>query len=369
MNVSNIQKSQGQYFDLLKSYEEEVFSDNVNQKNIAMIIDEIQCFWLNKKDVLAFELDTLSSKKECFVLSGAVYLDIKDNEHYIFKALGNEHIISDPLLKLENFFRLPSQVFDKSSIELFRRAFRDVFEILSKYQNNFYILPINIIAIENQEEHMELLQKFFLNFINTMLDENFDSIDDFFEKYLTYEDIENNMTLFFKSNLTFNDSNDEALSLKDKVESHINNQPVMTLVFQDKTETEKFIASLYGLVSQIMDILLISSITNTTPFIRFKPTFHYLTTVMYTFIEDEYFKIMIEKTMIYYIFYYTVDKEKLMKIDFSTYTNIVKETDFLNLIIQEMKKNNINIFESGVESVGKIIEQEFCNTIKRYNKT
>jgi hypothetical protein len=369
MNISNIEKSQIEYFDLIKGYERQVFSDEVNQKQIAMIIDEIQCFWLDKKDILALELETLSSKKECFMLMGAVYLDVKDNEHYLFKALGSEHIISDPLLKLENFFRLPPEVFDKGSIELFRRAFGDVLKVLSEYQNHFYILPINIIAIENHKEHMELLAKFFLNFVNTMLNENFDTFDDFFEKYSTYEDIEKNMTLFFKANLTFNDSNDEALSLKDKVETYIHNQPVMTSIFQDKTEAEKFIASLQRLVSQIMDILLISSITNITPFIRFKPTFHYLTTVMYTFIEEEYFKVMIEKTIIYYIFYYTVNKENLVKIDFSTFANIVKETDFLNLIIQEMKENNINIFETGIEKVGDIIKNKFCNALDKQEVT
>lgn len=369
MNISNIEKSQIEYFDLIKGYEKQVFSDEVNQKQIAMIIDEIQCFWLDKKDILTFELETLSSKKECFMLMGAVYLDVKDNEHYLFKALGREHILSDPLLKLENFFRLPSQVFDKSSIELFRRAFSDILKILSEYQKYFYILPINIIAIKNQKEHMKLLSKFFLNFVNTMLNENFDTSDEFFEKYSTYEDIEKNMTLFFKSNLIFNDSNDEALSLKDKVETYIHNQPVMTSIFQDKTEAEKFIVSLQGLVLQIMDILVTSSLTNITPFIRFRPTFQYLITVMYTFIEEEYFKIMIEKTIICYIFYNTVNKENLVKIDFTTYANIVQETDFLNLIIKEAKENNINVFETGIEKVGNIIERKFCDVINESNKT
>jgi len=369
MNISNIQKAQIEYFDLIKGYEQQIFSDTINQKQIAMFLDEIQCFWLNKKDILTIELETLSSNRECLVLMGAVYLDIKDNEHYLFKALGNEHIISDPLLKLENFFRLSPQVFDSESIELFRRTFNDVLKVLSDYQKYFYILPINIIAIENQNEHIDLLQRFFLNFVNTMLDKNFDKLDDFFDKYSTYENIENDMTPFFKSYLTFNDSNDEALSLKDKVETYIHSQPIMVSMFQDKTEAEKFILSLQGLVTQIIDILVISLITNLTPFIRFKPTFHYLTTVMYTFIEDEYFKKMIEKTIIYYIFYNTVNKDNLMKINFNTYTKVVKETDFLDLIIQKMRKKNINIFETGVEQVGDIIKNTFCNTLHKQEMT
>ncbi len=57
-------------------------------------------------------------------------MDVKDNEHYLFKALGNEHIISDPLLKLENFFKVPKRVFDENSIQLFQKAFSDVLKVL-----------------------------------------------------------------------------------------------------------------------------------------------------------------------------------------------------------------------------------------------
>jgi hypothetical protein len=179
MNIKNIQKSQKQYLELIKRYEKQIFSDEINQKQIAMIIDEVQCFWLDKKDILTFELEKLTLQRECFMLSGAVYLDVKDNEHYIFKALGNEHIISDPLLKLENFFRVPSQMFDKNSIEIFKRAYRDILDILLNYQNIFYILPIRQIAISDEKEHMKLLQEFYLKFVNSVLNEEFKDFDNF----------------------------------------------------------------------------------------------------------------------------------------------------------------------------------------------
>lgn len=363
MNISSIKESQKQYYELIKGYEEIVFSNKINQMQVAIIIDEIQCFWLNKKDILLFELKTLTSKKECVLLTSAVYLDVKDNEHYLFKALGDEHIISDPLLKLENFFRVPQQVFDQGSIKLFRRAFSDVLNVLEKYQEYFFILPINLISIENQEEHMKLLQNFFLSFINTMLDEKFDTFEHFYEKYLLYSQIEAKMSKFFISNLTYNNFKDEKLSLKEKVESYINSQPIMSYIFQDKTESEKFILTLQGLVSQIIEILLLASITNTTPFIRFKPIFHYLMTVMPTFIDDVYFKTMIEKTIIFYIFYYTVDKEKLIEINFDEFVNIVQKNNFLDLIIQEIRANNINIFEKGTPEVKNIIEKVLCDQV------
>lgn len=359
MNLKRIQKSQKQYFDLIKSYEKQIFSDEINQKQIAMIIDEVQCFWLDIKDVLTFELENLTSERECFLLSGAVYLDVKDNDHYIFKALGEEHIISDPLLKSENFFRVPSQIFNKESIEIFRRAYSDVLDILSDYQSVFYILPIRQIAISDEKEHIELLHDFYLRFISSVLNEKIKSFDDFFEKYSTYEEIENDMVPYFKTSLTFNEYYDETLPLNEKIEKYIKSQSMMISLTKDKSESEKFILALQNYITQIIDILLIASITNTTPYIRFKPTFHYLTIVMYTFIENDYFRKMIEKTIVFYIFNKTVKKESLIGIDFKRFAKITKKNNFLNIIIGEMKKNKIDIFKTGVKEVSKIIEENF----------
>ena len=161
MNIKNLQKSQQEYLEIIENYKKQIFSDEIDQKQIAMIIDEIQCFWLDRKDILTYELDTLTSERECFMLSGALYIDINDNEHYIFKALGEEHIIYDPLLKLDNFFRIPNYLFDNESIDIFRRAYSDILSILLNYQNIFYILPIRQIAIFDEKEHIELLQDFF----------------------------------------------------------------------------------------------------------------------------------------------------------------------------------------------------------------
>jgi len=359
MNKRIIQKSQNQYFDLIKSFEKLIFSDEINQKQIAMIMDEVQAFWSDKKNILSFELENLTSERKCFLLSGATYLNVNENEHYFFKALGDEHIISDPLLKLENFFRVPSHVFDIESITIFKRAYSDMIEILSNYQNIFYILPMGQIAIPDQKEHNELLNNFYLKFVGSVLNENFENFNEFFEKYRTYDEIDKNLTSFFRANLIFEEYNNEELSLGEKIESYINSHSVMITLTQNQSESRKFILALQNYVAQIIDILLISSFTNVTPFIRFKPTFHYLTLVMYTFIENENYKKMIEMTIVFYIFYNTINKEKLIGINFNHFVKISQKNDFLNKILEKVRALKIDIFSSGINEVTKIIEEIF----------
>jgi len=301
------------------------------------------------------------------MLSGAIYLNIEEDEHYKFKALGEEHIIPDPLLKLENFFRIPSHMFNIESIDVFRRAFSDIFNILSTSNKCFYILPIKLMVTDDEKENIELLQKFFLNFINSSFDETFDELNDFFDCYSTYDEIEKRLKPFIKNNLTFDEDNNK-LSLEEKVESYISSQDIMKVLVQDKNEAERFILSLWNYVTQIIDILIMSLKSGLIPFIRHKPTFQYLTIVMYTFIEDEYFKNMIEKSITYYIFYNTVDKEKLVKINFDEFAHFVQKYQFLNLVLKEMKRQKIDIYKGGFNEVTEIIKNKFCYKIEEFIK-
>ena len=369
MNISNIQKSQKEYHELIKSFENQVFSTDISQHEIVMILDEIESFWLNKKNILNIELDELVLEKDCVMLSGAIYLDIKDNEHYIFKALGSEHIISDPLLKLEHFFRVPFQMFNKELVEIFKRAFTDTLNILSQTDKYFYILPIKLMVVEDEREHLKLLQKFFLTFINSSFNEEFIELDEFFNKYSTYDEIESSITTFMRNNLTFDDIDDRGLTLGEKIESYLYSQNIIEVLIQEKIESERFILALWNYVSQVIGILIISIKTGLIPFIRHKPTFQYLTIVMYTFIEDEYFKNMIEKSIVYYIFYNRVNKERLIEIDFEKFVDFIQKNKFLDVIIEKMKIEKIDIFKGGVNEVGKIIENEFCYKVEKLIKS
>ena len=83
---------------------------------------------------------------------------------------------------------------------------------------------------------------------------------------------------------------------------------------------------------------------------------------MYSFIEEKFFREMIEKTIIFYIFHNSFDKNLLIQIDFSEFMLISKKENFLNRIIQDLRANNINIFEKGINEVSEIIKGTSKNT-------
>lgn len=364
MKINNIRKCQELYFELISSYQEIISSEQVTQKQIAMFIDEIQSFWIEKKEVLTIELDNLTSNYDCFMLCGAIYLDIEDNEHYAFKSLGSEHIISDPFLKLEVFFRCPTDLFHNESIAIFKRAYLDTYKILSKYQDLFYVLPIEQLVINNELEHSNLLNQFFISFVNSILNEHFKEIQEFFYKYKSFNDIQDKVSDLFKINFMFS-NNDNNLSIQQKCELYIEQNNTLKKLMQGRTQPEIFIACLQSYIWQTMDILTVSAATGIIPFIRNKQTFSCLLIVMHAFIENEFFRTTLEKTIIFYIFYNSYDKSKSCLVTFDEYIKIIKEQDLLELIIDKIHSAKIDIFKSVWPEVATIIEDIFSSVINK----
>ncbi|AVC44946.1 hypothetical protein B4919_09205 [Francisella tularensis subsp. novicida] len=353
VNISNIKKAQKEYLELIIKYEEIMLSDTLSQNQVIMMIEEIQCFWLDRKDILLFELEGLSLQKEIFWLAGALYLDIEDKQHYLFKTLGEFHIVSDPLLKMENFFRVPVDMFDIKSLEIFKRSFIDVLKLETTLQDYFYILPLNLFLSEDQNEHQKLLKKYFISFINAIFTKKFTSLYDFINEYNSYEEIENDMVQSLKDSVVFAGIYEKS-TLREKILGYIEIQPAMKVLFDNKFESEIFIISLQGLVYQVIDMLIISSKLNINPFIRKNELIRYLVLVKESFCENQYFKTMIEKTILFYVLSSHIDEKITKKISFVDFTKYLENKDLLGVILQKLRVNNINILEEGLVEAREI---------------
>jgi hypothetical protein len=195
----NIHRSQEEYLDLLLRYEELVEADNLSVTRICTLLDEVKCFWLKQLKPIEFELEELAEAQTCFVLSGAIFLDVSEFEHYFFKSLGDCHIISDPFSKLEMIFRHPQEEINAVyTTDYFKRAFFDTLEILTTYKEYFYVLPIQEIAVEDTQKHCELRDMFFWRFISEAFGDEFKNNEDFCEKYKNFEEIEAGLTSFVR---------------------------------------------------------------------------------------------------------------------------------------------------------------------------
>ncbi len=68
---------------------------------------------------------------------------------------------------------------------------------------------------------------------------------------------------------------------------------------------------------------------------------------------------MIEKTLICYLFYVTIDENKFENITFSDYCKRLENKALLSSIIEKLHVQKIDIFKDNTSKVVNIIENEF----------
>lgn len=358
--LSNIQATQKDYLELLLQYKKNIDDENISMKQVCALLDDVKCFWLERHKIIEFELDELTKSKTCFALSGAGFLNVADNEHYYFKSLGDYHLLPDPLLKIEPYFRFPEDNINSQLINsYFRPAFLDTLEILATYRDYFIILPIHQLSVENSKKHRELLDDFFWSIISNAFNFHFRSEEEFCDKYKTFEEIEGDLDEFVCSHLIFNGFEDINISLRKKLDEFCKEQLNISVLISEMSEPQRFLFAVSTYISQIADILYVCLVLCINPYIRSDLTFHYLTLVMYNFAEEKNLREIIEKGLIGYILHRTIDETIFENIDFSEYCKRLENKPLLNSILDKTHKLGIDIFRDNPSKLASIITEEF----------
>lgn len=356
----NINRSQEGYLSLLLQYKEIVQAESLSVTKICSLLDEVKCFWLSRLKPIEFELEELTESQTCFVLSGAIFLDTSEYEHYYFKSLGDRHIISDPFSKFDMIFRHPeSEINVTNMIDYFRRAFFDTVEILTTYKEFFYILPIQEIAVEDPQKLDEFREFFFWKFISGTFDNEFENNKDFYKKYKSFEEIEAGLSSHVRDHLIFNNFSDRNLSLRERIEKFRGQITNVSSGINVKSDVQMFLIAVSSYIMQIADIFYVCSVLKINPYIRFDITFAYFTIVMNIFDDDDNLRSMIERTLVCYLFYKTIDECRFKNFTFPDYYKRLENKPLLDSILKRIHAQEIDILNHETSMVVKIIMEEF----------
>ncbi|UOQ44840.1 hypothetical protein MUN89_02475 [Halobacillus salinarum] len=356
-----LNKIQEEYKSLLIRYQSTILKENTDSNSILRVIDEVRIFWYKKLNIIDFVIDKEFKTTENLLLTGAVYLDTKESEHYHFKLFGDYHVVDDPILKMESFFRVSADK-DQRTTDVFKRAYRDTLDVVNNYRESIYILPVNALLSKYDKDINDILKEFFWRFMSTALNTKIESDKDFHEKFKSISKVEENIDGFILDNLVYIDSTDSRLSLKERCEryqkeySHFNNLSL----------TEIFIIATYSYIAQTIDILLTSSSLGFTPYIRHDVTFRYFLLLKDTFVEDENIKKLIEKTIIYYIMYNTIPLSVLTTISYDELYSRLNNTKLLDKVLERLRDLDIEILYGEVETIKKVIREEVDNIIESH---
>jgi hypothetical protein len=358
--LTNIHRSQEEYRELLLQYRGSIEGSDLSIVQICTFLDEVRCFWLERLKIVELELEEITQTATCFVLSGAVFLNVAEYEHFYFKSLGDVHLLPDPFMKMELFFRRPvDEINHQFTTDYFKRAFLDAIEILTTYKGYFLILPIHELSVDDPEEHRKLLDGFFWSFISTAFKTEFESKEEFCSKYSNYEEIEKDLDVFVLDHLLFNDYGDIKLSMRERTKRYQKTQTNISSRFGSISESQSFLVAVYSHIAQITDILYLGTALKIKPYIRFDVTFNYLTLIMYTFANDPVLREMIEKSLLCYLFRRTISEERFETMEFTEYCKLLENRFFMDTVLDRVHMLNLDIFSDHPTKVISIIEEEF----------
>ncbi len=354
--ITYLHNIQIEYYNILKSKEKRVFSDDLNLVEITMIVEEVDIFWRKNIDRILFDLDYFNDKETLF-LAGSMYLDIEDNCHYYFKTFGEENIINEPILKFKNITHdKVNDAFD--IISVFKRSFKNTLSLLENFSSYFYILPVDYIISVYNDELVDMENKIFYQLLSSLVDHDEISSDDlFFEKFDSIDEIENilenkNLHLF-----KFNEEDNE-LSLKERLDKYETQIP-----FKIDDYLMKFLCLLYNSWNQIIRILLVFIELDFIPYISFKNTFFNFLTLFSSLYNEEDANEILNKIIVFYTFNISIDKTTFNEINFGDYVNLAKDYNFQEKLMENSEEN----LSKGVNVLINHISKEFNTLIERNN--
>jgi hypothetical protein len=196
-------------------------NSDITLNQICIILNEIELFWYKRLDIIEKELDIFTRTNYCMFLAGYIYLCVDENDHYVYKSLGNHHFLDDGLIRISAMFMTCDDGSDISkSRRLFIRTFNDQLSVLTNFKNVFLYLSLTILHHRADKEIMTIIQKIFLDVISDLFKHDFTTQNEFCEEYHNYEEIEKNLGENIR-HLMFTEYDDTKQTLRHRIKTSV----------------------------------------------------------------------------------------------------------------------------------------------------
>lgn len=345
--MKEIYKIQAEYIDKLKRF----ISHGIKNKNIEDIIyfiDDIEFFW--RKNIRLIKYFIQIYKENLIIHCGSTYLDIDKNEHISYNVSNKLLIIDDSIVKMNVIFRINEYVNYSDLYGRLEKTINKIFKLYSSSLNsNILILPINYIfsaTKSNNKEFVKLISNATIDYINTILDTSYVTLDewekeeylleDFIYKYK--EDKLNNINLVRKCS-----------SFREQIEIYMKDFEIPI----EKVFINKIIGrALYGKMAQIFDIISVAESIGVDIYITNQEVISYLLMIepIYKEKKDVYKKLI--DVMLIYILHQKIEKCKILDNNFAI--KCLQKSNYLNKAYEIIGREDF--FKMGIKPFIHLIE-------------
>lgn len=346
---------QTEYLKLLTS-----ISSRLEQEDLLVILDEIQLFWYQKRNIINMATKHLFGNKDAYILTAATIFGFENSDQDIMFVNGKYQVFDDPVPTYLSIVSKKEVLGDVFSLYLENLSTRitetieDEIKLLEAEYENFYIIPLRYyLNLYLLVDHLDNISK---KIINTI-----------FIKPKTYEELSNvknvesvvNQDIL--TNFVFFDGDDVSLSLTERIEEYIRSNRDM--IPEGANKSQILYTILLGGLRQALEIIEMSLQFNVIPFFRSFIPFNNFNQVLQIIIDNSTdkkeirkMKLLLNKTAIEYLLYFEFTRINEGNHTINELKKISMEKNFQNklqLIVDDM--DGLNNFSKTAQEIKKLV--------------
>ena len=327
--IDQLYSIQNEYLNVLR-----IAGMRIGTEDFSLILDEITLFWYSKREVIKLILNYIAKDYNCFLFTGASFLDVKDNEHLPFALFGDIRVIDDPLNKYTAFRdEIKNTMFKEKLANEINGTIQDNIEILENMRNEFFILPITQLTdiknaiIYNNSNHV---------FWSLFKDKEI-NLEKYQIEFSTIEQVKAALRTDLIDYIVLSEGESKNIPFEEKFKKFRRED---SLFDTNMNDAMFFYYILSGFISQALNTILICSQYNMTPYLRYEVSFKYFMLIGSVFYDNEEIIRMLNRVAIVYICYSNFDKYHLHNVDFDKFIFHIQKHQISKELNEIMNKKN-----------------------------
>lgn len=329
----------------------------------AEALDEINLFWVRNIDVVKLYLKTMFPGQNSYVFTAATYMDIGDMEHLPFLLMGEKHVLDDPLSKYSEICnKMPNGKDSKFLYQQIGITAEDNLKLLENVKSHILILPLRLLDQSNSHNLLfNVGEQAFAS-----LFEGINSLNDYFEKCNSIEDIMQYSRNDIGNLVMFSEDDDHSLPFEKRFEIALSETEYM--IDLSKPDSYNFFILVFGGIQQAIDVIVSCIEYGCIPYIRYPVALHYISLLSENMTDIEHIMLIRYKMSVAFVLYQLCDKEKLAAVPIDKFLEVNQEYHFnekLFGILEEHGINEKNFLNHRIEElVIEELERFYDNLVK-----
>lgn len=315
-------------------------------------LDEINLFWLKNINSVRLYLISEFADKDSYVFTASTFLDFDDKEQYPFLLLGKHHVLDDPLCKYSDICSKiqPNQISAKL-LEQILLTTEDNIKIIEGSSGRIIVLPLRLLSQTPKDAVLfQMGEQAFISLFN-----NVNSIREYFEKCVSFADINKYARDDIGEIVLFSESDDRSLPFEQRYYQAKEENAYM--LNDDQTESYNFFIMVFGSIQQAADVIVSCLEYECIPFIRYPVALNYILLLENSLNDIPSIPEIRYKMCIANMIYRICDKTLLSQFGFDKFISTVESVQFSNKVFDLLSQGDVNESTFRVPVAAPVIEK------------